>query len=65
MTMNEYQNEAMRTASGMCGSCEDITVNCQNCFEIIHNISSYKNRVLINTRKQALGVYLGSDSQPY
>ena len=23
MKMNEYQNEAMRTASGMCGSCEE------------------------------------------
>ena len=34
-------------------SYKDITVNCQNCLEIIHNISSYKNRVPNDTEKQA------------
>ena len=45
-------------------SCKDITINCQNCFEIIHNISNIQSRVLKFNENKPLGVYMGP-SKPH
>ena len=40
-------------------SYKDITVNCQNCLEIINNTSTLENRVITKTGKQATGGLYG------
>ena len=41
-------------------SYKDITVNCQNCLEIINNTSTLENRVITKTGKQDTGGLYGS-----